>query len=118
MSSLKELQALGGFVPDKPVKKEIKFSLDSDDELTAVIHVKKLSVGEYEAMFMSGEEGRSKSARVISDTISLGPDGKERLTFEQAYKLHPRLAAAMFDAFKEVNLAKKPSAPATDSSAT
>ena len=118
MSSLKELQALGAFVSDKPVKKEITFKLDGDEEHTAVIHVKKLSVGDYESLFLTEKEERSRTATLIAQAVSLGPDGKERISFEQAYKLHAGLAGAMVNAFNEVNLAKKSSRPETGSSAT
>lgn len=118
MSSLKDLQALGAFVSDKPVKKEITFKLDGDDEYTATIHVKKLSVGDYETLFLTEKEDRSRTATMISQAVTLGPDGKERISFEQAFKLHAGLAGAMVNAFNEVNLAKKSSRPATGSSAS
>lgn len=117
MSSLKELQALGGFVPDKPIRKEIKFTLDCDEEYSATIYVKKLSVGDYESLFVDGNDERGRTAKIIAESITLGEDGKERISFQQAYKLHPGLAAAMVAAFNEVNLSKKSSRPATDSSA-
>ncbi len=106
MSSLKDLKALGGFVSDKPVKKEIKFKLDGDDELTATIHVKKLAIGDYEALFLVDNEDRSRTAKVISEAITLG-DGTERITFKDAYRLHTSLAGAMISAFNEVNTTKK-----------
>ena len=118
MSSLKDLRALGAFVSDKPVRKEIKFKLDGDDDYTAIIHVKKLAIGDYETLFLMGNEDRSRTAKVISEAITLGDDGKERIKFEDAYKLHPSLARAMIDAFNEVNVAKKSSRPETGSSAT
>lgn len=117
MSSLKDLKALGGFVPSAPIKKEIKFKLDDDTDYDAIIHVKKLAVGDYEALFVVDKEQRSKTAKLISEAVTLGPEGKERITFEDAYRLHPRLASAMVDAFNEVNAAKKSSRPATGSSA-
>lgn len=118
MSSLKDLQALGGFVSSKPIKKQIKFKLDGDDDFTADIHVKKLAIGDYEALFLTDSEDRSRTARTISEAITLGPEGKERIKFEEAYKLHPNLAAAMLTAFNEVNIAKKSSPAATASSAS
>jgi tail assembly chaperone len=107
MSTLKELKTLGGFVPSQPIKKEIKFKLDGEDEFTAIIHVKKMSIGDYEAFFIVDKEERSRTAKIISEAITLGDEGKERISFEDAYRLHPRLATAMAEAFNEVNLAKK-----------
>ena len=107
MSTLKDLQKMGGFVSAAPVKKDIAFKLDGDDEYTATIHVRKLSAGDYESIFVSDAEGRSRTATVISQAITLGPDGKEKVSFEVAYSLHPNLATAMVNAFNEVNAAKK-----------
>lgn len=122
MSSLKELQAIGGFIADKPVLKTIKFQTpDEAGELVDRVYdvfVKRLSVGDYEALFLTDKEEKSRTAKLISETIMLGKDGSERISFQQAYKLHPSLAAAMVEAFNEVNSAKKPSRPATGSSAS
>ncbi len=116
MTTLKERQKLGGGVPSAPIKKDISFKLDGDEDITATIHVKKLSSGDYENLFLGDKEKRSQTAKMISEAITLGEDGKERITFEQAYQLHPNLAGAMVNAFNEVNLAKKTSR-ATNASA-
>lgn len=118
MSTLKELETMGGFVSDKPVKKEITFTLDSEEEITATIHVKRLNIGEFEGLFLADPDERARTAKAISVGIRLGENGTEVIPFEKAYKLHPRLAAAMFNAFNEVNMAKKSSRPAKGSSAT
>lgn len=81
MSTLKELKALGGLVPTAPIKKEIKFKLDGEDEFTASIHVKKLSVGDWEVIFLAPGDERSRTAKLISETVTLGDDGKEKLSF-------------------------------------
>lgn len=117
MSSMKELRALGGFVSDKPVKKEIKFTIDDGDELSAFIHVRKLSVGDVEALFITDKEERSRTAKLISEAVTLGDDGKEKISFQDAYRLHTSLAAAMVNAFNEVNSSKKSLRPVTGSSA-
>lgn len=107
MSTLKDLQRMGGFVSAIPVKKEIKFKVDGDEEYAATIHVRKLSAGDYETLFVSDSEGRSRTASVISQCVTLGADGKEKVSFEDAYRLHPNLATAMVNAFNEVNASKK-----------
>lgn len=117
MTTLKELESLGGFVPAKPIKKEITFTINGE-ELSATIHVKKISIGEFEALFLGDTEERSRTAKAISVAVMLGPEGKEAIPFEMAYKLEPALAGAMFAAFNEVNLQKKASRPAKGSSAT
>lgn len=102
--SLKELEALGAFIKDEPIRREIKFKLDDGTEHSAVIHVKKLSVGTYEKLFLGIlEDKNGRSARVISEGITLGETGKEKIPIEKAYTLHRGIATAMLDAFTEVN---------------
>lgn len=117
MTTIKELKALGGFVPEKPVLQEIEYKLDGES-YRASIYVKRLGIGEYEALFMSVDDKRSRTALTISQAISLGAEGKERISFEDAYRLRPELAGAMLNAFNEVNVPKKSSGRATDSSAS
>jgi hypothetical protein len=122
MTTLNELKSKGGLVPDAPIRKTITF--DSTDHATgateqveANIFVRQLSVGEYEALFFAQDDKRSRTAKIISEAIRLGESGKERISFEDAYKLTPSLAGAMVEAFNEVNIAKKSSRPVKDSSA-
>lgn len=114
MTSIKDLEKLGGFVPDAPVKKEVPFYLAGPD-VTVSIFVKRLGIGAYEALFLNDKDERSRTARAISEAVTLGEKGEQRLTFDQAYKLDPQLAREILTAFNEVNSPKKPSAPATDS---
>lgn len=111
MTTLKELQAKGGFVSTVPVVRTIKWKgRDASGEkidYDAEIHVRRLSVGDQEDLYLSVEDGKSRTAKLISTAITLGKDGKEKLTFEQAYQLEPSLATAMLEAFNEVNAAKK-----------
>jgi hypothetical protein len=117
MSTLKELKAMGAFTSDKPVRKEIKFTFNGED-LSAVIHVKHLGIGEYEALFLGDEDNRSRTAKAISQAVTLGEDGKEKISFQDAYRLDPAWAGAMLTAFNEVNTPKKSLRPASASSAT
>ena len=108
MTSLKELQSAGGFRSGKPVAKEIKFKLDDDVEHTATVHVKRLSIGETERAFIeTASSDLSRAAKIISEVVSLGADGSERIPIKDADRLHPSLAAAMIAAITEVN-GKKP----------
>lgn len=106
MTTLKDLKALGGVVSEVPVEKEIKFTID-EQEYTAKIHVKRLSIGDHEKLFGKGDDGE-RAAHLISHAVMLGEGGKERISFKDAYQLHPRLADAMINAVNEVNGAKKP----------
>lgn len=105
--NLKELEKMGAFVPDAPVKKDIRFTLDTDEEFTATIYVRKLSIGDYEKVFATKDD---RTARAISAAVMLG-DGKERIPADKAYSLHPGLANAMLEAFYEVNGGKKSPTP-------
>jgi len=106
---LQELESLGAFVSDALVKREIKFKLDGDEELSATIYVKRLSMGEYEKLFVGkqADEQYGTSARIISEAVRLGEDGKEVIPVAKAFRLHKGIATAIIDAFNEVNRGKK-----------
>ena len=108
MSSLKELRAMGALVSEIPVRKSITFTLDDGVERTGEIHVKRLSVGDHEKLFIADKDHQSRTAKLLSEAVTLGDDGKEKLPFKESYSLHPSIAAAMLGAFNEVNSAKKP----------
>jgi hypothetical protein len=103
--SLDEFRAVGGFVDDRLVEREITFSIDGEGPYEAVVFVKKLSIGEHERVFLREEAGkkRSRMAHLISECVTLGAKGEESIPFEDAYKLHPELGRAMMDAIGEVN---------------
>lgn len=112
MTTLKELQAKGGFVSAVPVVKNIKWKgtdpgTGEKIDYDADIHIRRLSVGDHEALFLGVDDGKSRTAKLISTAVTLGKEGKEKLSFEQAYQLDPGLAGAMLEAFNEVNSAKK-----------
>jgi hypothetical protein len=108
MKSLKDFREAGGFRSGKPIAKEIRFKLDDGTEHVATIHVKCLSVGETERAFLDAVGGDlSRAAKIISESVTLGDKGQERIPLPDADKLHPRLAAAMIAAITEVN-GKKP----------
>lgn len=109
LTSLKELKAAGAVVSTKPVPKTIKWTL-GETEFSAIVHVRRLSIGEYERLQFEKGDPRSRSAVIISAAISLGKDGSETIDYEDAYQFEPALAEAMFGAFNEVNAEKKPDA--------
>lgn len=103
IKGLNELKELGAFVPDELVKREIEFKIDGE-EYKALIHVRRLSLGTHERIFLDGEPDEdSRSAKLISSAIRLGEDGKEELSYVDAYQLHRNLANAMLNAIADVN---------------
>jgi hypothetical protein len=117
MTSLNDLKQMGGFVPDAPIPRDITFVADDGKEYTAHIHVRKLGVGEGEALVRSFSDGKSYSAAVIHLAIRLG-DGTEVIPYDLATRMDKGLAKAMVEAFREVNDPKKTSPSEIDSSAT
>ena len=107
MLTLENLETSGGFIASAPVKKEITFTLDDGVEQKGFVHVKRLSIGDYEKLFVLTPDEQSKTAHLISETITLGEGGKQKISFTKAYQLHPALAAAMLAAFNEVNKADR-----------
>lgn len=101
--TLEQLSTTGAFVPTAPVKTEITFTLDDGIQHTGDIFVKRLSIGDHEKLFMGAPDKESRTALVISEVITLGENGKERISFNKAYQLHPSIAGAMLNAFNEVN---------------
>jgi hypothetical protein len=102
--NLQQLNDLGGFIPDELVKKEIKFKLDEEgEEHVAEIFVRRLSIGVHEAIWRNATEDMSQTAKMLAEAIRLGENGEEKLTYEDAYRLHPKIALAMSQAIGEVN---------------
>lgn len=110
---LSELKEAGGFASvAPPVKADVTWKKD-DEELKFSIFVRKLSFGEIERMQQERDD-RSRGASVISKAVIL--DSEERLTYEQAFDLHPGLALALLNAINSVNEgAAKNSQPPTSS---
>lgn len=104
MSNLKDLRRLGGFISDELVKREISFRLtDDSEELTATIFVRRLSIGIHEAIWAGDKPDVSKTAKLLAETIRLGENGEEKMSYEEAFSLHPRIALAMSTAISDVN---------------
>lgn len=101
--TLNDLKTSGGFISSAPVKRTITFTLDDGVPRTGEIYVKRLSIGDHEKMFLSANDKQSRTALLISEVITLGEDGKEKISFEKAYQLHPALAAEMIKEYQAVN---------------
>jgi hypothetical protein len=107
---LQWLRDNGGIVPQTPVTREVSWTHPGPDGQdvtdTFTVRVKKLSAGAIERLYAeSGKRTRtSYSATMIAETIVLGEEGDERLTYEQAFDLDPTLAEVLLrDAVHHVN---------------
>jgi len=107
--NLKELRERGGIVPSAPVKHDVSWThLDGDGEEvtdTFTVYVVKHSFGTIERLLsVDGKDPeRSRSAAFISESVMLGEDGSERLTYEDAYQLDAGLAKVLMEAISAVN---------------
>lgn len=93
--NLNEIRNLGAFVSPDPVKVEVEWEEHKFD-----VWVKQLSFGELETFEMNAEG--SRSAQIISASILLG-EAKEPIKYEDAYRLDPKLAGKLIEAFNKVN---------------
>jgi hypothetical protein len=106
---LKELRAKGGFVDTTPVKKNLNWERTGPDGETLIdnfdIFVKRQSFGTIERLLLTDDKDpdRSRSARYIAECVLLGDDGKEALSYADAYALDPTLAKLFIQAINEVN---------------
>lgn len=110
--NLKQLRERGGFVPSAPVKKSIVWKTTdeksgAEEDVAFDIFVRKLSFGMVESI-ATDPDGKSRNATLISLAVVLGDDGKETLSYTDAYQLKPSLARAMVIAIAEVNALPKP----------
>lgn len=107
--NLKDLKAKGGFVSTKPVEKKVvwKRTVDGQElEDEFIVHIKPMSYGDIERIFIDPKDTeRSRTAALISESVILA-DGKERLSYQDAYQLAPSLAKALSEAVSEVNASK------------
>lgn len=107
---LSELKEKGGFVSAKPVKKDVvwKRKVDGEEvEDSFSIFVRPMSYGDIEKIFIDPkDEERSRTAALLAESVLLGDDGKERLSYTDAYQLCPSLAAALSKVVSEVNATK------------
>lgn len=104
--NLKQLREKGGFVPLTPVAKELTWTPPgSDDSFQFTVHIRKLSFGAVEKLWggLDKDADKSRIASFLSSTILLGEDGKEALTYQDAYQLEPSLATVFIEAVNAVN---------------
>lgn len=99
---LADLKAAGGFVPSAPVACSVEWKRDNET-LAFVIHVKRHSFGTIEQLLSDKDDEKSRSAAYIAESILLGDNGKEKLSYADAYALEPSLAAVFIKAINDVN---------------
>lgn len=117
---LKQLKASGGLVSTKPQKVTKEWETPDGVKLSIDFFVVRQSFGSAERFFLGTEEDKSKSrtSQLLADVIRLGKDGKERLSYEDAFSLEPSLASVFLDAVSEIQTAKKAVASSTETSGT
>lgn len=108
---LEELRQRGGLLTMTPIPKKVTWKHTGPDgeeiEDEFEIHVILKSAGSIDRyrseMKKREEDGDSVVALFISSFVRLGVDGKEEISYEDAYALHPDLANVFFAALSEVN---------------
>lgn len=106
---LKQLREKGGIVPSTPVKHEVSWTHAAEDGSevtdTFTVHVRKHSFGTIERMFATDPKDpeRSRAAVAISESIMLGEDGSERISYADAFQLDAALARLLIRAINQVN---------------
>lgn len=106
--NLKQLKAKGGIVDAQLIRKEVSWThLDSKSGKevtdTFTLHIRRQSFGVIERLFAQGETEQSRNASYIAASVSLGAEGTEALSYDDAYSLEPSLGFLMLNAINEVN---------------
>ena len=109
---LNRLRELGGFVPPTPEKQEVTWQPIEGEPVTFSVHIKKLSAGTIEKLWSKTGQDRSHMAALIAEAVMLGDEGKERLSYDQAFDLDPSLAESLILAIDTVNPLKRRSVTA------
>lgn len=106
--NLKQLKAKGGIVDAQPVKKDISWThLDSKTGKqvtdTFTVYIRRQSFGVIERLFSQGESAQSRNASYLAASVSLGAEGDEALSYDDAFGLEPSLGFVILNAVNEVN---------------
>lgn len=108
--NLKELRAKGAFLSGKPVKvPDLEWEHIGPDGEKIVekfdVFVLKHSFGSMERVIRVDPDDpeRSRNAAMVAESIRFDKDGKDRMSYAEAYALDPSLAMVFIKAINEVN---------------
>lgn len=112
---LETLRQKGGIVTGVPRPVVVKWKHEdaetgeeTTDEFT--VHIVPRSFGAMERLYMLGEE-KSRGATLISTCVRLGKDGEQAISYADAERLDPGLAAELIAAINRANAPKKSKPP-------
>lgn len=105
--NLNQLKAAGGIVGGAMVKRSVVWKHE-DAKGKAItdkfsIFVMPQSFGMIEKLFSATEPEDSRNAKYISACVTLGENGEEPISYEDAFRLAPGLGWAILAAVHEVN---------------
>lgn len=102
--NINDLEKAGAFVQKGTEQKTVVWKNDEGGEFTFVIHIKKMSAGDYEQFIRAfNSDNSSFQASAISSILTDSENGSAPLmTYEQAYQLAPSLSKLFIDAINEV----------------
>lgn len=106
---LKQLRARGAFIPLAPVVRSVTWA--RHDEAgepvsdTFDVHIVKHSAGSIDRLRSDASENPDRlwGPLFLSESIRLGDDGSERLSYDDAFRLDPGLARLLIDEINVVN---------------
>ena len=112
---LKQLRAAGGFVSDRPTPVKKVWETPEGESLEIEFFVLRQSFGQAERFYLSSEDrkDRSRTSELLSEVIRLGKDGKEKLSYDDAFRLEASLAKVFLDAITELQVKNSKKAEAS-----
>lgn len=102
MTSLADLDTVGGFVSDQPVKRTVTWRRKhlKKDDIEVDVWVRPMSAADFDAI-MSLPSGEPRMVVTVATLVTFGVDGGERLTPEKARQLDPYLMLALSNAVND-----------------
>lgn len=106
---LKTLRERGAFVTSAPVPHEVSWTHDDGNGEpvtdTFTVHIVKHSAGSVERLRAEAAANPQHlwETLFLSESLRLGDDGSERLSYEDAFALNPDLARTLLRAISAVN---------------
>jgi len=119
MMRLADLQSRGGFVSGGAQKRAVEWTHIDDETGKLVtdkfdVFVIQPSYGMIDTAFReSKEQITSAQAAAIAACIRLGENAEEKMTYDQAFSLHPALAMALIEAINSAGVVPKKPSPSS-----